>query len=134
MITNDINKGAAPTKIDITSGAGVPGGFTAQNTIEQKSDALNSAYSSQLSQVQSQKADLTSKLNDPKYNQEEIKTKLNNLNKTESSISNAQSKASAMKNKGFSTLNSSVPKVSVPKVSVPSVNLPTITTPKPTII
>lgn len=131
--TVQVNKGAIPTKIDVKTGAGVPGGFSAQNTIEGKSKELDKAYSAQLSKVQAQKADLLSKVNDPKYDQSVIKSKLDSLNKTESSLSNLKNKAGAMASKGFSKV-SGVPKVSVPKVSIPEVNLPstdipTISTP-----
>jgi hypothetical protein len=122
-------KGAIPTKIDVNTGAGIPGGFSAQNTIEDKSKALNSAYSSQLSQVQAQKAMLASKLGDPKYDQEAIKTKLESLNKTEASVSKLKNKANAMKSKGFSTIKGAVPNVSVPKVNVPSLSLPSVDVP-----
>lgn len=122
-------KGSLPTKIDVNTGVGVPGGFSAQNTIEDKSKALNSAYSSQMAQVQAQKASLASKLGDPKYDQEAVKTKLESLNKSEASLSKLQNKASAMKNKGFSTIKGSVPSVSVPKVNVPSLSLPSVDVP-----
>jgi hypothetical protein len=124
----EVNKGAIPTKIDVKTGSGVPGGFSAQNSIEAKSKELDKAYSSQLSKVQAQKADLLSKMNDPKYDQSVIKSKLASLNKTESSLSSLKSKAGAMANKGFSKV-SGIPKVSVPKVNVPDVNLPSMDIP-----